>query len=62
MNFALGLLGFLPDAIVVSPYLQNATPSSIVVAWETEQQHQVRCGILNRRRPHRSAGGTSDHC
>ena len=36
MNFALGLLGFMPDTIVVSPYLQNATPSSIVVAWETK--------------------------
>ena len=36
MIFALGFLGISPDAIVVSPYLQNATPTSIVVAWETK--------------------------
>ena len=36
MIFAFGLLTLSPDTIVVSPYLQNATPSSIVVAWETK--------------------------
>lgn len=30
------IANLLSDSIVVSPYLQNATPTSIVVAWETK--------------------------
>ena len=60
MNFALGLLGFMPDTIVVSPYLQNATPSSIVVAWETKG-NSTECVVEYGTTENlgRSASGTS---
>ncbi|MEC7385144.1 MAG: fibronectin type III domain-containing protein, partial [Planctomycetota bacterium] len=60
MNFALGLLAFLPDTIVVSPYLQNATPSSIVVAWETKG-NSTECVVEYGTTENlgRSASGTS---
>ena len=60
MIFVLGLLGFVPDTIVVSPYLQNATPSSIVVAWETKGE-STECVVEYGTTENlgRSASGTS---
>ena len=60
MIFVLGLLGFVPATIVVSPYLQNATPSSIVVAWETKGE-STECVVEygTTKNLGRSASGTS---
>ena len=49
MIFVLGLLGFVPDTIVVSPYLQNNPILHRGGVGDQRREHRMRCGIRHHR-------------